>query len=65
LLNGKRSGFKTVLWFNTALKRWLSPEGNVRPMQVELPPCSALFIQRNRVSGFEWLQKPPAAHASE
>jgi hypothetical protein len=58
VFNARRSNFKSVLWFNTVLDRWVSPFTELNPPQVELAPASAFFIQRNQVRGFEWIQKP-------
>lgn len=60
LYNPKRQEFKTMLWNNSLLGRWMSPISDLRPSQLELTPASAFFIQRNQVRGFEWVQKPPS-----
>lgn len=59
LYNSRRANFKTALWYNTLLDQWLTPVGELDPPRLELPRAGAFFLQRNQLTGFEWVQKPP------
>lgn len=60
LFHARKQHFKTTLWYNSLLDRWLSPSPEVHPTKLKLEPGEAFFLYRTQLRGFEWVQQPPS-----